>query len=303
MRSPKTQRSLLVGTVSALAVLGCSDQPDAPCLVGPNDSSAYLVQLRPIATFPEQCPQGTQYQMIYAHQYTPYGSTDPGTIVFHLAGSQVKPPSGAEAVGKFSAFQITPPSNECNMAEMTPALDDSVTPANAPAPVTSATYRLSDVRVLSDTAHRGNQFEAAAVVDYGVAGCTDVHYTAQAVFPIATCVDDWICLPDAVATDIPSPGGRGLGSGLSADYRAFCNLDPALIDNPEMRFSMTTLFEQYPLTRPGVPPGRGAYTDPQGNKHDVGVCFLADPFPSLCPPGSTLSKSGPCVVGPASNPH
>jgi hypothetical protein len=37
--------------------------------------------------------------------------------------------------------------------------------------------------------------------------------------------------------------------------------------------------------------------------HDVGVCFLSEPFPSLCPAGSTLSTSGPCVVGPGSNPH
>ena len=284
----------MAGTV---ALLGCADQPDAPCRVLWSDGSAYLVQLRPSANFPHCGPQGTQYQVILAQQYTPYGTRDPATVVFDLAGSALDPQPDAGAVGQFSSFQIVPPSNECTIAEMTAARDDSVTPVNASAPVSSATYKFSKVRVLSDAAHRGNQFEATAVVNYGLADCTELHYTAQAVFPITLCIDDSVCLPDAVPTDIPTPGGRGSGSGLNADYCAFCNLDPALLENPEM----LNVLSNYPSV--GVGLGRAGYTDGEGNAHDVGVCFLAEAFPSLCPPGSTLSTHGPCIVGPGSNPH
>jgi hypothetical protein len=93
-----------------------------------------------------------------------------------------------------------------------------------------------------------------------------------------------------VATALPPPAGRGRGSGLTPDYRAFCNLDPALLDNLAVASML------------GV--GREMYEDPNdGSLHDVGVCFLSEPYPSLCPPGSTLSTLGPCLVGPGSNPH
>jgi hypothetical protein len=136
------------------------------------------------------------------------------------------------------------------------------------------------MKVLSEAAHRGNQFEALALVDYGTPGCAGLRYVAQAVFPITPCLDDSICLPDAVPDDVPFPAGRGLGSQLSPDYRVFCNLDPALLGNTEIASML------------GVGPGDG-----------VGFCFYSEPFPSLCPPGSTLSTTGPCVVAPGSNPH
>ena len=98
------------------------------------------------------------------------------------------------------------------------------------------------------------------------------------------CLDDSVCLPDPVVTEVFAPAGRGGGSGLNRDYRSFCNLDPALLDNPEMASLLAHLS------------GREAYTDDQGN-HDVGICFLSEPFPSLCPPDSSLSITGPCVVG------
>ena len=66
---------------------------------------------------------------------------------------------------------------------MTPALDDSATPVNVATPVGPTTYTFSGVRVLSDAAHRGNQFEARAVVEYGIPGCGSLEYVAQGVFP------------------------------------------------------------------------------------------------------------------------
>jgi hypothetical protein len=70
--------------------------------------------------------------------------------------------------------------------------------------------------------------------DYAIPGCTALEYLAQGVYPMTPCVDDSICLPDPVVTEVIAPAGRGGGSGLSRDYRAFCNVDPALLDNAEM---------------------------------------------------------------------
>lgn len=288
--------------VRALIVLvaGCASQPDAACLIGLSEfSAAYLVQLRPQGPFPSQCPQGTQYQMVFAQRYAAYLSESPATVVFFLAGSGVTPLAEAEASGTFTSFRISPPSDVCTIAGMTPAVDDRATPVDAGTPVGPTTYTFSEVRVLSDAAHRGNQFEARAVVDYGIPGCGSLEYVAQGVYPMTPCLDDWVCLPDPVVTAVGAPAGRGYGSGLNRDYRSFCNLDPALLDNPELS---SPLGPKRP-SRSGA--GRAAYPDPDHPEtlRDVGICFLAEPFPSLCPPGSSLSDTGPCVVGPGSNPH
>ncbi|RPH68324.1 MAG: hypothetical protein EHM78_19210 [Myxococcaceae bacterium] len=282
----------LVPFVAVLLVAACVGQPDSPCVIQTSDSSPFLVQLRPGGPLAPGCPQGTQYQLILAQRYARYRAEDPATVVFQLAGSAVDPPSGAQASGKFTSFRVVPPSNVCLIPQMTAATDDSATPVHAPEPVAATTYRFSDVQVLSDTAHLGNQFQARAIVEYGVPGCTDAEYVAQGVAPLTPCIDDTICLPQAIATDVPFPAGRGLGSQLSSDYRAYCNQDPALLDNEALK----PLIEEWGA-------GRGAYSDAQGNPRDVGLCFLSEPFPSLCPAGSTLSETGPCVVGPGSNPH
>lgn len=276
---------------------GCGSQPDAPCLIGLSEGGPYLVQLRPEGSFPSQCPQGTQYQMVSAQRYAAYLSESPATIVFYLTGSRATPPAVAEASGDFTSFRISPSSDVCTIPRMTPALDDSATPVDAGMPVGPTTYTFSDVRVLSDAAHRGNQFEARAVVDYGIPGCGSLEYVAQGVYPMTTCLYDSVCLPDPVVTDVFAPAGRGLGSGLNPDYRSFCNLDPALLDNPEMASPPGP--EEPSLSGAG----HDKYKDDQGNLHDVGICFLSEPFPSLCPPDSSLSTTGPCVVGPGSNPH
>jgi hypothetical protein len=285
---------LVVCSVAAV-LLGCPGLSEPPCLVGFSDSfSAYLVQLRPRGDFPAGCPQGQQYQILWPSMYTAYGKQDPPpSVAFQLAGSTVDPPSGAQATGRFTTY-FTPGSDVCTVPELTPAVDDSATPVNAPAPAGSTTYAFSEMKVLSDAAHRGNQFEALAVVDYGIPGCEGLQYVAQAVFPMTPCLDDSICLPDVVPDDVLPPAGRGLGSQLSRDYRAFCNLDPALLGNAEIAAV---------LSDPLFGAGPGAYVDAEGNPHDVGVCFFSEPFPSLCRAGSTLSTSGPCVVGPGSNPH
>jgi hypothetical protein len=278
-----------------LIAAACGGQPDAPCVVGLVDSfeplSTYLVQLRPGAPLPAECPQGTQYQLIHAQRYAKYRSEDPATVVFQPAGSTVEPPSRAQASGTFTSFRIVPPSNVCVIPQMTPATDDSATPLEGPEPVVT-TYTFSDVQVLSDTAHQGNQFQARAIVDYELPGCTETEYVAQGVFPLTPCIDDTICLPEAIVTAIPSPGGRGLGSQLSPDYRAYCNQDPALLGNKEIATLLKDL-EIWPEE----------YLDAQGDPQGIGICFLSEPFPSLCPTGSTLSQTGPCVVGPGSNPH
>jgi len=279
----------LVPFAAALLVAACAGQPDSPCVI--RNFSNYLVQLRPGAPLPAECPQGTQYQLILAQRYARYRAEDPATVLFQLAGSVVDLPSQAQASGTFTSFRIVPPSNVCVIPQMTPATDDSATPLEGPEPVVT-TYTFSDVQVLSDTAHQGNQFQARALVNYELPGCTEAAYVAQGVFPLTPCVDDTICLPEAIVTDIPFPDGRGLGSQLSLDYRAFCNLDPALLDNEELK----PLLEEFGA-------GRGLSADAQGNPLDVGICFLSEPFPSLCPAGSTLSEKGPCVVGPGSNPH
>jgi hypothetical protein len=277
----------------SVLLAGCGSQPDAACLIGLSEfGAAYLVQLRPNGAFPIQCPQGTQYQMVFAQRYATYLSESPATIVFFLAGSEVKPLAAAEASGVFTSFRISPPSDVCTIPQMTPALDDSATPVDAGTPVGPTTYTFSDVRVLSDAEHRGNQFEARAVVDYGIPGCGSLEYVAQGVYPMTPCLDDSVCLPDPVGTAVGAPAGRGNGSGLNRDYRSFCNLDPALLDNVEM----SSLLGDYGA-------GRAAYPDEEENLQDVGICFLSEPFPSLCPPGSTLSTTGPCVFGPGSNPH
>jgi hypothetical protein len=283
----------LIALGQVLLLAGCADQPDAACLIGLSEGGLYLVQLRPNGSFPTECPQGTQYQMLRAQRYAAYLSESPATIVFHLNGSRVHPLSDAEASGQFSSFRISPHSDVCTIPQMTPAVDDSATPVNAGTPVGRTTYTFSEVRVLSDAAHRGNQFEARAVVDYAIPGCTALEYLAQGVYPMTPCVDDSICLPDPVVTEVIAPAGRGGGSGLSRDYRAFCNVDPALLDNAEMAS----------LLSDEVSAGRKAYEDAEGKLHDVGICFLSEPFPSLCPPGSSLSTTGPCIVGPGSNPH
>src|SRR5262249_34162191 len=180
----------------------------------------------------------------------------------------------------------------CSLHTCAAATDDSATPVNAPSAVGPTTYAFTGMEVLSDAAHRGRQFQTRAVVDYGVPGCEALAYVAQAVFPITPCLNDSICRPEQVATDLPAPAGRGIGSQIAPDHRVFCNLDPALLDNPAIG-ALLGFFGA----------GRGAYSDPQGKAHDVGVCFFSEPFPSLCPAGSTLSTSGPCVVGPGSNPH
>jgi hypothetical protein len=284
----RIHRPALVGTFAS-ALLACPTLSEPPCQVARIDSGAiYLVQLRPKGDFPPECPRGQQYQVLLPSMYTTYGESDPPLVTFQLAASNVSPLADAQATGKFTTF-LTPPGNRvCTVPELTPATDDSVTPVNAPSPVGLTTYTFSNMNVLSDAAHRGNQFEALAAVDYGIPGCAGLQYAAQALVVPTACIDDTICLPDAVANDVPSPWGRGYGSQLSNDYRAFCNLDPALLDNPKVGEWLGT--------------GRGI-PDLQGNPRDVGVCFVAEPFPSLCPAGSTLSTTGPCVVGPGSNPH
>jgi hypothetical protein len=194
---------------------------------------------------------------------------------------------------------MDPHSNVCTIPSMTKAGDDSVTPVKTPTPIGTATYTFSQVEVLADAPHRGNQFQARAVVDYGIPGCSALEYVAQGVFPITPCVDDSICLPQPVATDVPPPAGRGFGSQLSQDYRAFCDLDPALLDNPEVTSVLSYLSSIFYE----VHVGRVAYAPDGGTPQDVGVCFLSEPFPSLCPSGSVLSGTGSCVVGPGSNPH
>ena len=287
----RTHRFLLVVGGVPLVLLACAALSEAPCLVGLSDSqSPYLVQLRPAETIPAACPQGQQYQVLWASMYPTYGKTDPPPeVAFQLAGSMVNPPSGAQATGRFATFFTPPGSNVCTIPELTPATDDSATPVNAESDAGLSTYTFSEVKVLSDALHQGGEFEATAVVDYGIPGCPALHYVAQAVFPITPCLDDAICLPAPIPNDLPSPAGRGLGSLLPADNRVFCNLDPALLGNTEIANYL------------GI--GAGAYVDGDGGVHDVGVCFFSEPFPSLCPAGSTLSTTGPCVVGPGSNPH
>ena len=103
------------------------------CLVGLSDSqSPYLVQLRPAETIPAACPQGQQYQVLWASMYPTYGKSDPPPeVAFQLAGSMVNPPSGARATGRFATFFTPPGSNVCTIPELTPATDDSATPVNA----------------------------------------------------------------------------------------------------------------------------------------------------------------------------
>ena len=283
--------------VPFLAFAGCPGNPDAPCLVGRSDEpSVYLVQLRPQGDVPTGCPRGQQYQLLAPSQYGDPRTDAPTTVAFQFLGSTVDPPSGAQARGTFTTLLAPLPIGVCTIPTLTPATDDSATPVNAPTAVGSTTYTFSDMELLSDAAHRGRQFQARAVVDYGIPGCNALEYVAQAVLPTSVCLNDSICLPEQVATDLPAPAGRGLGSELAPDYRVFCNLDPALLDNQEV----TSLLSD----RLSTPVGRDAYGDPNdGSLHDVGVCFFSEPFPSLCPPGSTLSTSGPCVVGPGSNPH
>ena len=286
-----THRLVLVLGGVPLLLLACAALSEPPCLIGLSDSfSPYLVQLRPAETIPAGCPQGQQYQVLWASMYPTYGKTDPPPeVAFQLAGSMVNPPSGAQATGRFSTFFTPPGSNVCTIPELTSATDDSVTPVNAESDAGLTTYTFSQMKVLSDALHQGGQFEATAIVDYGIPGCPALHYVAQAVFPITPCLDDSICLPSPVPNDPLPPAGRGLGSLLPADNRAFCDLDPALLDNMEISSILGT--------------GRGAYPDADGGVHDMGVCFFYDPFPSLCPAGSTLSTTGPYVVGPGSNPH
>ena len=288
MAPQKPPAAHLVPLLVALVLAGCGESAEPECLIGRSDSfSGYLVQLRPTETFPPGCPQGQQYQVVYASRYSSYGTENPATVVFQLGKST---DSGGQASGKFSSFQVTPASNVCTIPSMTSAVDDNVTPVGAPTPVATATYTLSEVKVLADAPHRGNQFQAQAFVDYDASGCVGLEYDAQGVFPTTPCLDDSICLPQPVATDVPPPDGRGFGSQLSQDYRAFCNKDPALLDNEEVASLL------------GI--GRRADTpDDGGTPQDVGLCFLSEPFPSLCPPGTSLSTSGPCVVGPGSNPH
>jgi hypothetical protein len=285
------------GLLLAMALLGCETLPEAPCAVGVSENAAgYLVQLRPQGMLPSGCPQGQQYQFLVASQYLELGSDAPNSIVFQFLGSSI-PDGGSQAFGKFTTLLAPPSSSVCSVETLTPATDDNATPVNVPAEPVPTTYRFSDLQVLSDVAHQGNQFQAKALLDYGIAGCRGLEFVAQAVFPTRNCLNDSICLPEQIATDIKPPAGRGLGSGLSPDYRAFCNLDPALLDNLEV----TSLLAGFPFF---LSVGRDAYRDPtDGSLHDVGICFFSEPFPSLCPSGSTLSTSGPCVVGPGSNPH
>ena len=285
------------GLLLAAVFLGCETLPEAPCAVGLSDFGAgYLLQLRPQGTVPSGCPQGQQYQFLVASQYFELGTDAPNSVVFQFLGSSI-PDGGSQALGKFTTLLTPPSSKVCTVETLTPATDDNTTPVNSPQETISTTYRFSDMQVLSDVAHGGNQFQAKATVDYGIPGCTSLEFVAQAVFPTRDCLNDSVCLPEQIATDIAPPAGRGLGSGLSPDYRAFCNLDPALLDNPEV----TSLLAGFPFF---LSVGRDAYQDPKdGSLHDVGICFLSEPFPSLCPPGSTLSTSGPCVVGPGTNPH
>ena len=288
---------------ACLALLaGCPGNPDPPCLVGRSDEfSAYLVQLRPQGTSPANCPQGQQYQVLSASQYGVPQHDAPTPVTFTLVGSTVDPPSGALASGTFTSF-LVPADGSCVVPTLTPATDDEATPVNAPTPTGSATYTFSEMRVLSDAPHRGREFQARAVVDYKVPGCNALEYQAQAVFPITPCLNDSICLPEQVATDLLAPAGRGLGSQIAPDQRVFCNLDPALLDNPEVT-ALLSLYAEILTGNFDLQVGREGYTDENGKKHDVGVCFFSEPYPSLCPAGSSLSTSGPCVVGPGSNPH
>jgi len=286
----------LVFVVIGALCTACPSIPEAQCAVGLSDFSPYLVQLRPQSGLPAECPQGQQYQLLTSSNYSRVGSTDPIAVAFQLLGSTVKPPSGAQARGTFNSA-LAPSSGVCAIDALTPATDDRATPTNAPIPVGATTYTFSRMQLLSDVGHQGSQFQAEVVVDYGISGCSAVKYVAQAVTPITPCLNDSICLPDQVATDVLPPAGRGLGSGLSSDYRAFCNLAPALLDNLEV----SSVLGRFPYV---LAVGRDAYEDPNNRTlHDVGICFFSEPFPSLCPPGSTLSTSGPCIVGPGSNPH
>jgi hypothetical protein len=287
MATRKQPTPKLMPVMLLLLVVGCGGSAEPECLIGRSDSSSgYLVQLRPNAPLPSGCPQGQQYQFVLAGRYSNYGSEDPATVVFQLGESMG---SAGQASGTFTSFRVTPPSNVCTIPSMTSAVDDSVTPVGAPKPVGTATYTLSEVEVLADAPHQGNQFQARALVDYDVSGCVGLEYIAQGVFPVTPCINDSICLPQPVATDVPPPTGRGYGSQLSQDYRAFCNMDPALLDNEEISSLL------------GI--GRAALPVDGGQPLDVGVCFLSEPFPSLCPQGTNLAETGPCVVGPGSNPH
>jgi hypothetical protein len=279
-----------------LLALGCENAA-GPCQVGPIDYfSPYLVQLRPRGSLPAECPQGQQYQVLFASVYGTPGSTDPISVAFQFPLSRVDPASGAQAQGRFNTL-LAPSSGVCTIDALTPATDDAATPTNAPNPVGATTYAFSSMEVHSDAVHQGKQLQARAVVDYGIPACSGLEYVAQAVFPLTPCLNDSVCLPDAVLTDLPPPAGRGYGSSLNPDYRVFCNRDPALLNNEEVVSVLGG--------RPDfLTVGPDAYHDPNdGSLHDVGVCFFSEPFPSLCPAGSTLSTSGPCVVGPGSNPH
>ena len=91
------------------------------------------------------------------------------------------------------------------------------------------------------------------------------------------------------------------GSAGAADNALAQNL--AILRNARNR-TVKTVARELAMKFDGIPVGRDAYQDPNdGSLHDVGVCFFSEPYPSLCPAGSSLSTSGPCVVGPGSNPH
>jgi hypothetical protein len=142
--------------------------------------------------------------------YPTHGKSDPPpSVTFQLAGSAVAPPSGAQATGRFTTYLTPPGSDVCTVPELSPAIDDGATPVNAPTAVGRTTYTFSEMNVLSDAAHRGNQFEANAVVDYGIPGCAGLQYVAQAVFPMTPCLDDSICLPTQFRTTCPSPRVAG----------------------------------------------------------------------------------------------
>src|SRR5262249_16075538 len=178
----------------AAICLGCETLPEAPCSLALAElGMSYLVQLRPQETLPSVCPQGQQYQVMVASQYFELGTDAPSRVVFQPLGSGV-PDGGSQALGEFTTLRTPPSSDVCTVETLTPATDDSATPLNSSQDLVPTTYRFSEMQVLSDAAHSGNQFQAKATVDYDIPGCTGLKFEAQGVSPTRTCLNDLICL-------------------------------------------------------------------------------------------------------------
>ena len=281
---------LAVAGIAALAS-GCDTPSDVPsCLVGRGDW--VLKYTETDATPPSGLCANRAGDFVRIEKFQAFPQPGQAAPIPNLAikpralrGFQAAPDATIDqrtddAFGAFTSVRAT--NNLCSVPTLTAASGTAKSGNAFDLKGHDLNYQFANVTIFDDPAHAGTQLSAdltltvdtSCVAHYKVEGLYSINYgLLQYVIGIgpAPCLTDSDCSAYPQPVTDPAIALNPSGSGIAPDYAVHCDvplgqgIHIGILDDP---YGVGILGDQM--------------TDSAGNSHDVGACFLAKPFPSLC---------------------